>query len=236
MRRSMMKTLRLRVRASIVLALTVFTTSAASASVIPIGVGAFGPGSTLTTFTGLADNTQVNGLIVNGILFQYSLPNTLPFGPVIIDGGPGVTNNITPPNIVSIGDNTGVLTLTFPSVIDAFGYGYAILALMPVTNATTIALFADATPVGSLSYNGAPDPLFTGGLAGIQSTLPFNIAQITFNSIAASAFALDNVRTGTIGTVIPEPATVLLVGAGIVAAARRRGHGSRGRPSGASDC
>jgi hypothetical protein len=66
--------------------------------------------------------------------------------------------------------------------------------------------------------------------------LPFNIAQITFNSIAASAFALDNVRTGTIGTVIPEPATVLLVGAGIVAAARRRGHGSRGRPSGASDC
>jgi len=56
-------------------------------------------------------------------------------------------------------------------------------------------LFNGTTNVGSLSYNGVPDPTFTGGFAGIQSTIPFNIVQITFNSAVAPAVALDNIRT-----------------------------------------
>src|SRR5262245_26135661 len=43
------------------------------ASTISVGIGAFGPGSTLTTFAGLPDGTEVNGLIVGGINFTYSL-------------------------------------------------------------------------------------------------------------------------------------------------------------------
>src|SRR5262249_25384233 len=152
---------------------------------------AFGSGSTLTTFTGLPSGLEVNGLTVAGINFSYSLGN----GQVIIDGGPGTTNNITPPNIVSVGNNTGILTLTLPSLVDTFGYGYAILSGAAVANATTIALFSGVTPVGSLSYNSTPDPLFSGGFAGIQSTIPFNRVQLTFNSVAAPAFALDNIRT-----------------------------------------
>ena len=70
------------------------TVPTAQASVIPIGVGAFGPGSTLTTFTGLANGLEVNGLITNGILFNYSLGN----GRLIIGGGPGITNNVQPPH------------------------------------------------------------------------------------------------------------------------------------------
>ncbi len=135
-----------------------------------VGIGAFGPGSTLTTFTGLADGTEVNGLTVNGILFNYSLGN----GQVKIDVGPGTTNNIAPPNIVSVGNNTGVLSMTLPSFVDTVGYGYAELTQGAVTAATTISLFSGATPVGALSYNGVPDPLFTGGFAGIESTIPFN--------------------------------------------------------------
>ena len=54
----------------------------AAASTIAVGVGAFGSGSTLTTFAGLADFTEVDGLVVNGILFDYSLGA----GHVIIDG------------------------------------------------------------------------------------------------------------------------------------------------------
>jgi hypothetical protein len=69
----------------------------ASAAVIPIGIGAFGPGSTLTTFTGLALATEVNGLTVDGILFQYSLGN----GRVAIGVGPNTTDNINQPDIVS---------------------------------------------------------------------------------------------------------------------------------------
>ena len=192
----------------------------ASATTIPIGIGAFGAGSTLTTFTGLAFGTEVNGLTVDGIVFSYSLGN----GTVMIDAGPGVTNNIDPPNIVSgLGNNSGILTLMFPSLIGSFGYGFAILSGGAVPNATTISLFNGAIPIGSLSFPGAPDPTFTGGFAGIQSSSLFNRAGVTFNSVVAPAFALDNVRTSTeTAAAVPEPATLLLLGVGLVVTARYR--------------
>jgi hypothetical protein len=139
-------------------------------------------------------------------------------GIVVIDGGPGVTNNITPPNIVSVGNNTGVLGVLLPSQSTLFGYGYAILNVGPVSNATTIALFLGANPVGSLSYAGVPDPTFTGGFAGIQSTLPFDRVQLTFNSTVAPAFAVDNVRFAA----IPEPSTYWLMLGALVFGVRRR--------------
>src|SRR5215813_877571 len=184
---------RLRVVAATMLVTTVLAVAPLHATTTPVGIGAFGVGSTLTTFTGIPNGTEVNGLIVDGIQFTYSLGNGL----AIIDGGPGVTNNINPPNVVSIVNNTGILRLALPSFVDTFGYGYAILNVGAVTNATTINLFNGATNVGSLSYNDVPDPTFTGGFAGIQSTIPFNIVQVTFNSAVAPAFALDNIRTFT---------------------------------------
>jgi len=203
---------KLQVVAATMFATAVLAVTPLHATTMPVGIGAFGAGSTLTTFTGIANGTEVNGLIVDGIQFNYSLGN----GQVIIDGGPGPTNDISPPNIVSIRDDTGVLRLALPSFVDTFGYGYAILDTGAVANATTISLFSGATNVGSLSYSGVPDPAFTGGFAGIQSTIPFNIVQITFNSVAAPAFALDNIRTANNGPTVPEPSTMLLVGTGIV--------------------
>ena len=176
---------------------------AADASVISVAPGAFPASSTLITFTGLPDGTEVNGLSSGGVLFDYSSGN----GHVIIDGGPGVTNNIDPPNVVSLGDPSGVLTLALPGFFDMFGYGYAILNDALVANATTISLFSGTTNVGSLSYDGAPDPFFTGGFAGIRSTVPFDRVAITFNATAAPAFALDNIR---LTPAIPEPSTTLL--------------------------
>src|SRR5262249_13831411 len=161
----------LRVVAATMLVTTVLAVAPLHATTTPVGIAAFGVGSTLTTFTGIPNGTEVNGLTVDGIQFTYSLGN----GQAIIDGGPGVTNNINPPNVVSIGSNpTGILRLTLPSFVDTFGYGYAILNVGAVANATTINLFNGATNVGSLSYNGVPDPTFTGGFAGIHSTIPFN--------------------------------------------------------------
>jgi len=204
--------------------LAVLAAPAAWASTIAIGIGAFGPGSTLTTFTGLSIGTEVNNLVVDGLLFQYSLGN----GDVIIDGGPGLTNNIAPPNIVSVGNDSGVIAITFPSLITQFGYGFAIRSSAVVPASTSISLFDGPVPVGSLSYAGAPDPIFTGGFAGIQSTLAFNRAELTFNSGVASAFALDNIRTSS----VPEPGTLLLVGAGIGAIVRRGRPTSRQKSNG----
>ena len=168
--------------------------------------------STLTTFTGLANGLEVNGLVTNGILFNYSLGN----GRLIIGGGPGTTNNVQPPDIVSVfGGNAGILTLTFPSSISSFGYGYAVFSsFFGLQTATTIDLFSGTTNVGSLSFNAAPDPVFAGGFAGIQSTIPFSSARVTFNSTAGPAFAMDNIRTlGAVG--VSEPSTFVLLVAGI---------------------
>ena len=174
---------------------------------ISVGPGAFPAGTTPITFTGLADGTEVNGLTVGGILFNYSLGN----GHVIINGGPGVTNNVSPQNIVSIGNHTGILTLTLSGLSNTFGYGYAILNAVPVASATTITLFNGVTNVGSLAYNGLPDPIFTGGFAGIQSTLLFNRVEITFNSAAAPAFALDNILVAALSLSQPQCCSWALV-------------------------
>jgi len=204
-----------RVVLAATLALAASMPNLVSASTIAIGAGAFGPGSTLTTFTGLADGTDVNNLVVDGILFQYSLGNGL----VVIDGGPGTTNNVAVPNIVSVGNPTGVLSVTLPTLVDSFGYGFAVLLTTPIGTATTISLFNDSTAVGSLLYSGMPDPFFTGGFAGIQSTLLFNRAELTFTG-AAPAFALDNIRTSL--RPVPEPGLLLLIGASLVGAVVRR--------------
>ena len=69
-----------RISAACVFVWTLVAVPKASASLIIVGIGAFPTGSTLTTFSGLAVGTEVNGLIVDAaigpggeILFQYSL-------------------------------------------------------------------------------------------------------------------------------------------------------------------
>ena len=110
--------------------------------------------------------------------------------------------------------------MALPGYVNRFGFGYAVLATVPLADATTISIFDGATLLGSLVYAGVPDPVFTGGFAGIESTILFNRVQVIFNSAVAEAFAVDNIRTQN-QTAVPEPASLLLLGTGLVAVARR---------------
>jgi PEP-CTERM motif len=91
------------------------------------------------------------------------------------------------------------------------GFGFADLALDSVAGALTITLFDGVTDVGSLTYGGSPDPTFTGGFAGIQSSIAFNSAEITFDH--GIAFAVDNIQTQAAA---PEPSSIILLGIGLV--------------------
>lgn len=188
----------------------------AQADIIAVGPGAFPSSAKVINFNGLADDTEVNGLTVNGVQFSYTVGGSPLDGAVIIDAGPGPTNHISPPNIVSVGDNAGVLTLTLPSSANLFGYGFAILSHASVANATTISAFSGTTLLGSLSFSGEPDPDFAGGFAGIESTTAFDRLELTFNSSVAPAFALDNIM---FANTVPEPSAIFLamLGLGVLA-------------------
>jgi hypothetical protein len=185
----------------------------ARADVIAIGPSGFA-GATVLTFDALTSGTEVNNLFYGGVTFTYSLGDSQ----IIIGRGPGPTNNIAPANIVSAGDNTGTLALLLPGFQTIFAYGYAILATNTVASATTITLFSGMTQIGAVSFTGSPDPTFTGGFAGIQSTIPFNRVALTFNSAVAPAFAVDNVRFGNVA-IAPEPGSLMLSGTALLCAA-----------------
>jgi hypothetical protein len=196
----------------------------ARADVISITAGQFNAGSSLITFEGIPNGTNVNGPVTSGVTFGVT-SNNVPTNAVVISPSPaGPTNNAA----VTVVNGTPIppavaLTLNLPAPATQFGYGYAIATLGVVPNATTIELFSGGISVGTLSYTGSPDPTFAGGFAGIQSTVPFDRARITFSQPTAPAFLVDNVRFNR--AAVPEPLSVAVFG-GLVAVgglvARRR--------------
>ena len=196
------------------LALSFLATSFGHAAVTPIGPLDFASGATVLDFSGLADGTQANGLIVSGVLFQVTKNGSSTNGIVVVDGGPATTGNISPPNLVSISDLNGVaLIVSLPNLATQFGYGYAIRAGISVPAATTIDLFAGSTPVGNIPFTGIPDPFFTGGFAGVASDTPFDRAVLTFSDVG-DAFAVDNV-TFSANKASDEGQTLILLSAGV---------------------
>ena len=196
-------------KAAAIAAAVALMSSGAAAQVVAIGSGAFSGSPPPITFTGVATGTEVNGLSVSGFQFFYSLGS----GNVIIGSGPGNTNNVNDPSIVSnFGSNTGVLTILLPSLSNRFGFGFAVNSFTGLAFGTSVTVLNGATSLGNLLYAAPLDPVFAGGFAGIQSVSAFDRVQVSFNSAQAPAFSLDNIRyTST----VPEPSSLLLTACGI---------------------
>jgi len=105
------------------------------------------------------------------------------------------------------------LIVSLPNLATQFGYGYAINTKISVPAATTISLFAGATPVGNISFTGIPDPVFAGGFAGVASDTPFDRAVLTFSDVG-DAFAVDNV-TFSANKASDEGRTLILLSGGV---------------------
>jgi len=207
-----MRIAKIAVLTSMIWAVLFAPSSITRGATIAIGPSAFPSGSPLITFDGLPFGLEVNGLTVGGATFQTTLAGVATNGLADIDSGPGVTNNVDPPNVVSFANPPGgALVVNLPAAETLFGFGYAINTLGTVPNAATINLFNGSTSVGSISFTGNSDPFFTGGFAGVQSTLPFNQAVLTFSQVGA-AYAVDNIRFAP--TAVPEPASLIMMSLG----------------------
>ena len=79
------------IRALPALVLYLLATSFSQAALTPIGPLDFASGATVIDFSGLADGTEANGLVVNGVLFQVTKNGSSTNGIVSVDGGPGTT-------------------------------------------------------------------------------------------------------------------------------------------------
>jgi hypothetical protein len=122
---------------------------------IAIGPAAF-PGAPQITFTGLANGSRGQLCHVGGVQFSYS------FGPghVVVEVGPGNTNNVIRRRHRIHGNTTAILTLSFPRCRTSSASDSP--ASRARANALTISLFNGATNVGESLYNGVPDPISRG--------------------------------------------------------------------------
>lgn len=190
--------------------------------IIPIGQSDFSGGEMLITYGPPAvGGSPVDGLLVSGVLHEFSVGGLASFDATVSGGGPGATNNVAPPIIE--GDGAGLLGLTFSEPQNRVGFGFAILANGPLSDGTTVELFDTSDlSLGMLTFPAVSDPSFPGGFAGLQSSDPFGRAEVTFSS-QALRFAFDNLR---FESVVPEPTSALVWSLFAVAAL---GRGSRRR-------
>ncbi len=216
----------MKLRFFIPLCLCMFASLHLEAALQPATAADLAAATHTINFDSVISGTEVNGLSVDGVLFQVTLAGVPTNGLMVVDGGPGVTNNVAPPNLLSLTNPPELaLSIALPELANVFGYGYAILAFGTVPAATSIEFFAGANPLGTISFTGTPDPVFTGGLAAVKSDELFDRVVVTF-SPDANAFALDNIRFGnsTIPSVPESGSTAILLASAtliLFASARR---------------
>jgi hypothetical protein len=158
------------------------------------------------TFTGY-EGHRVEGLVIDGVVFHYSDDSFF----ANVDNYVPTTNHISPPAIDLEGDEiVGTLELDLPAPATMFSYGFMIYGTRSGNHVTGASLYRGTAFLKSQWFPGAPDPMFTGGFASIQSDTPFDRVLIDF-SITQGA-AVDNI---SIEFATPEPESLLLLGSGV---------------------
>ncbi|MFB3777025.1 MAG: PEP-CTERM sorting domain-containing protein [Bryobacteraceae bacterium] len=152
---------------------------------------------------------------VLGVLFSTSLSTDYVSSSAYLPGTGGVDPFLTVNTIPILGP-AGTLTVSFVSPSDSGVPGWV--------SGSTISFFVNDTEyltnsVRVATYDILGNPIETWDLASLTATHAFTTGEvhsIVFTDLGGDGFVMDTLAFGDISTAIPEPATALLLGVGLL--------------------
>ena len=187
-----------------------------SASVVYTDATLFGSataGATTEDFESSALSGSTGGGAVTSLMFSDFSVSTSPAAAKVLDTTFTFSQNTTPGGAkylyldTDLGNVGSISTFSFDSAVSSVGFFYTYNPTWDATTNLDVMIGADTFTLGPVSTDGV-------GFWGITDVASFSSFQIDSGTI--SGFGIDDMRYGGATSSVPEPASLALMGLGLV--------------------